>query len=138
MADNAILVVDDDDEICRLYTVIFEAAGLPTRCVTTRAAAVATDYPRPACVVLDWELPDGSGLEVARALRRRWGATLPIILVTGASLPTEQVRAVDVLGFLPKPFETNEIIHLVRQAMSAARPRPSGTSSRWQSRSRAG
>jgi DNA-binding response OmpR family regulator len=120
--NRAVLVVDDDGEIRSMYVSIFEAAGLSVRCVSTRAEAIAARR-RPACVVLDWELPDGSGREVAQALHRRWGAALPIILVTGASLQAEDLAAADPTRFLAKPFEPDEVLQAVRDAINRSRPR---------------
>jgi len=120
--DKAVLVVDDDGDICDLYAAIFQAAGLSVRCVTTRAGAIAAGR-RPACVVLDWELPDGCGREVAQALHRRWGPALPIILVTGAALQTADVAAADATRLLGKPFEPDEVVRAVRDAVDRSRPR---------------
>lgn len=122
MPNNAVLVVDDDGEICKLYASMFEAAGLSVHCVTSQAEAVA-DERRPACVVLDWELPDGCGRDVARALHHRWGASLPIILVTGAPLRVEDVAAADATRLLSKPFEADEVIDAVRGAVNRPRAR---------------
>lgn len=120
MSNNAVLVVDDDGELGYLYTTMFEAVGLTVRCVTTCAEAMA-DCQRPGCVVLDWELPDGSGREVAEALHQRWGTTLPIIVVTGASPPKEDVAAAGAVLWVGKPFEPDSLIRAVRSLL--ARPR---------------
>ena len=120
MSTVGVLVVDDDGEICDLYSSILQSVGLPVRCVTTRAEAVAAND-RPACVILDWELPDGSGLDVALALHRRWGRDLPIILVTGASLRSEDVTAAGVTDWLSKPFEMDEVVRTVRAVVDHAR-----------------
>ncbi len=122
MPNDAVLVVEDDDEICELYASMFEAVGLSVCCVTSQAEAVA-HRSRPSCVVLDWELPDGCGRDVARALHRRWGASLPIILVTGAPLRGEDVAGADVTRCLSKPFEADEVIEAVRGAVSGPRVR---------------
>lgn len=122
MPNKAVLVVDDDGDICDLYALMFETAGLSVRCVATGAEAVA-DERRPACVVLDWELPDGCGRDVAQALRDRWGSSLPIILITGAPLRMEDVAAADAKRCIGKPFEPDEVIQAVRDAVGRARPR---------------
>lgn len=122
MPNRAVLVVDDDGEICHMYVSIFEAAGLSVRCATTRAEAVASSG-RPACVVLDWELPDGSGWEVAQALHRRWGQSLPIILVTGASLRSEDLAAASAMRWLSKPFDPAEVLQAVQDAVDHHQPR---------------
>lgn len=122
MADNVVLVVDDDVDLCAMYRSIFETAGLSVSCVSTRTDAIAAEG-RPACVILDWELPDGCGRDVARALRRRWGSTLPIILVTGAALRTEDVATANARSYLTKPFELDEVLQAVRDAVRRAGPR---------------
>jgi CheY-like chemotaxis protein len=120
--NRAVLVVDDDGEICHMYTSLFEAAGLPVRCATTRAEALASNG-QPACVVLDWELPDARGWEVAQDLHRRWGPALPIILVTGASLRAEDLAAAAATRWLSKPFDPVEILQAVQDAVDHVQER---------------
>lgn len=122
MDDDAVLVVEDDGDIRSIYVSAFGAAGLDVHEVATQAEAVASEG-RPSCVVLDWNLPDGSGLDVAQALHQRWGAALPIVLVTGAALGPQDVAATGAVSWLTKPFDVEEVIQTVRRAMRRRRRR---------------
>ncbi|HLH74039.1 MAG TPA: response regulator [Chloroflexota bacterium] len=130
MAGKVVLVVEDDGEVRELYRLAFEAAGLKVWEVGSRLEAIAVRH-RPSCVILDWNLPDGNGLDIAQALRRRWGATLPIILVTGADVKSQDVSATGAIRFFSKPFNLDEIIGTVegtinhrRRRVSSAPPAP--------------
>jgi two-component system KDP operon response regulator KdpE len=100
------------------YQVVTAATG-------AGVAALATRF-EPHLVLLDVGLPDTSGVQVLRNLRR-WNARVPVVMVTANRTP-EIVR--DVLaeggnGYLLKPFEPNDLIDRVRRALSPS-PRTGG------------
>jgi DNA-binding NtrC family response regulator len=71
--------------------------------------------------VLDYKLPDGSGLDVAERIRSKWGAA-PIILISGydpsvVALRAEQLR---ITEFLQKPFSQEAICEAVKKAIDSA------------------
>lgn len=61
-------------------------------------------------IILDWNLPDGEGIEVCRWYRARGGAT-PILMLTGRDLVQNKVDCFDagVDDYLTKPFELLEL-----------------------------
>ncbi|HUX85738.1 MAG TPA: response regulator [Chloroflexota bacterium] len=126
IAGKAVLVVEDDGEIRDLYRFAFEAAGLKVREVGTRAEAVAARQ-RPACVILDWNLPDGSGLDVAQALHQRWGAALPIILVTSSDVGPREFAASGAVCLFSKPFDLNEVVGTIEGTVARRQRRPTPT-----------
>ena len=70
--------------------------------------------------VMDYKLPDGSGLDVAERIRSKWGAT-PIILISGydpsaVALRAEKLRISD---FLEKPFSREIICNAVKKAIGS-------------------
>ena len=114
-----ILVVDDDPGAAEAISALLEGAGLATRRAHSGedALAVARER-RPQMVLLDVRLPGVSGYEVLRALRDRFGESLPIMFISG-----ERVEAFDrVAGlqlgaddYLVKPFAPDELIARVRR-----------------------
>jgi len=118
--DGEVLVVEDDDEIRSLYSAMLEEAGLPFRCAPTSAAALGGSA-RPLCVILDWELPDGSGLDVARALHRRWGRSLPIIVITGTPLQAQDIRAARAARYFRKPFDPQDVLQNLSEIIARSR-----------------
>jgi FixJ family two-component response regulator len=72
----------------------------------------------PACLVLDIELPDLSGLELARELN----AALPIIFITGHGDIAMGVGAMKAgaTDFLPKPVSDTDLLRAIDQALACA------------------
>ena len=73
----------------------------------------------PACLVLDVRLPGMSGLDLQKELVKR-GSQLPIIFVTGhAEADTaEEVLKLGAVGFLEKPFPTQELLDNIQKAVA--------------------
>jgi DNA-binding NtrC family response regulator len=67
--------------------------------------------------VLDYKMPDGSGLDVAERIRSKWGAGT-IILVSGYDTKPIALRAekLDISDFLEKPFSRESICRVVKTA----------------------
>lgn len=72
-------------------------------------------------VLLDIGLPDGSGLDVCRQVRRR--SNVPIILVTAADAPQQKVAALELGAddYLTKPFHTGELVARIRAVLRRTR-----------------
>jgi DNA-binding response OmpR family regulator len=106
-----VLLIEDDDairaivgEVCRRdgYDVIEASAGRPGV-----QSAVAGE---PDIVVLDWVLPDISGIEVCRELRRQ-GVSCPIIMLTARASKVDIVVGLEVGAddYITKPFDAREL-----------------------------
>ena len=83
-------------------------------------ALVAVEQKSFDVYVVDYKLPDGSGLDVAERIRSKWGAT-PIILISGydpsaVALRAEKLRVSD---FLEKPFSREIICNAVKKAIGS-------------------
>jgi DNA-binding NarL/FixJ family response regulator len=127
-----VLVVDDDPLVVELVRLSLSEAGHSTCCVTTGtdAMTVAARLALGAAVV-DVNLPDRSGYEVCRELRRLYGPCLPIVFVSG-----DRMEAYDRIGglllgaddYLVKPFDPRELVArletLIRRARAAHGERP--------------
>ena len=78
-----ILLVEDDAAMMSLLREVCQMQNYDAREASTgRAALELTASERPDLVLLDWELPDISGIEVCRELRRS-GVFVPILMLTG-------------------------------------------------------
>ncbi|MEU2894867.1 response regulator [Streptomyces sp. NPDC001273] len=104
-----VLVVDDDLRVARVNAAYvgkvpgFHVAGRAHSAAETLAALEAP--PRPDLVLMDHYLPDGTGLEIVREMRRR-GHQTDVIMVTAAR-DVETVQAAmrqGALQYLVKPF----------------------------------
>lgn len=106
------LLVDDDAltlELHRNYVDRLEGFIVAGECTGARAALSAVlDKPGPGAfdlVLLDMTMPDGSGLDVLRALRSR-SAVVDVIAITGVreAETVRQMAALGVFHYLVKPF----------------------------------
>jgi two-component system phosphate regulon response regulator PhoB len=114
MASKQILIVEDERPIREMIAFGLKRAGFDVReaedCRTARAALADK---RPDLVLLDWMLPDMSGLELARALKRdRETRELPIILLTARAEETDKVAGLDggADDYVTKPFSPRELL----------------------------
>ena len=88
------------------------AARLRTHPVFVRAGFQShTDFENAACVILDINLQDGSGIELRQGLKAD-GVSVPVIYITGNDNPTvrEAALASGCIAFLAKPFSVHELI----------------------------
>jgi FixJ family two-component response regulator len=122
MTDSAslVFVVDDDDSVCGALARLIRSAGYRVETVGS-ARSFLDRMPVdacPACLVLDIELPDLSGLELARELN----AALPIIFITGHGDIAMGVGAMKAgaTDFLPKPVSDTDLLRAIDQALACA------------------
>jgi len=123
------LVVDDDEGMLGLLERLLGAAGLEVTTAASGEDALASALAeRPDVVTLDVNLPGLSGYEVCRALREAYGASLPILFLSGSRTESFDRVAGLLLGaddYLTKPFAPDELLArvrgLVRRSAPAAR-----------------
>jgi len=100
----AILIVDDHDGFRAFARVMLEADGFTvTEAATGAEATEAARMARPGLVLLDIQLPDFDGFEVARRLAGQAGG--PVIVLTStreASDYGSRITSSPAAGFLPK------------------------------------
>jgi FixJ family two-component response regulator len=122
MTDSAslVFVVDDDDSVCRALARLIRSAGY--RVETFGSARAFLDRMPvdacPACLVLDIQLPEVSGLELAREL----DTALPIIFITGHGDIAMGVGAMKAgaTDFLSKPVSDTDLLGAIAQALERA------------------
>jgi DNA-binding response OmpR family regulator len=111
-----LLVVDDSSELVDLLVRSFASEGheLRTARDLDSARQALTDFV-PEVVVLDVELPDGSGVDFCRELRDA-GRIWPVLLLTAHGAVHERVAGLDAGAddFLTKPFAVAELRARVR------------------------
>src|SRR5437763_12311855 len=90
-----VLVVDDHELNLKLLERLLELEGHEVRAADSLAAAErALAEEEPAMIVLDLNLPDGSGLELMRKLKAEpRTASIPIVACTAAVMPSDEGRA---------------------------------------------
>jgi DNA-binding NtrC family response regulator len=120
---NAILVVDDDEDIREVLTDRLQSLGY--RVVTAATGREGLDLLEregPQLVLLDIEMPGMNGLEVLKEIRKREYDTT-VIMITAYGTIERAVRAMKegAYDFLPKPFEADHVALIVNKALERER-----------------
>jgi two-component system, OmpR family, KDP operon response regulator KdpE len=122
VSDGArVLVVDDEPQILRGLRVVLRNAGFQVDVAATKAEALDALAARPPdAMVLDLVLPDGSGVDVCRDVRR-WSG-LPVIVLSAVGDEREKVRALDAGAddYVTKPFGSDELTARLRAVLRRA------------------
>jgi DNA-binding response OmpR family regulator len=112
-----ILVVDDHAPTQQLLRQRLEGDGHSVQVAGScaEAAAAAAGKRAPDVIVLDVMLPDGSGVELCRALRAD-GVATPVLLLTARGDVRDRVTGLDAGAddYMPKPFAVSELLSRVR------------------------
>ncbi len=121
-ADIRILVVEDDPAVAEALVEGIGRDGYQVHHEPTAAGAVA--YVRaqhPQMVVLDVRLPDGSGFDVCRELRRA-GFRLPILMLTVQADEVDQVIGLEAGAddYVTKPYRLRELLARIRALLRRA------------------
>ena len=121
MSIPKILVVDDDNDVCRIvrWMLAGEQYQIQTGQSVTEALRAIEQKPFDA-YVLDYKLPDGSGLDIAERIRSK-GSEAPIILIScdNASSVVSRAEKFRIFDFLQKPFSRETICNAVKKAIGS-------------------
>jgi FixJ family two-component response regulator len=124
MSDAApiVFVIDDDASVRKALGRLLKAVGF--RAETFASAEEFLEHPLPdvpACVILDVNMPGLNGLDLQRALVEG-GAGLPVVFLTGHGDIPMTVRAMKAgaVDFLRKPFDDQDLLAAVRQALAGS------------------
>lgn len=110
---SAIAIVEDDDNIRRFLARVLTESGFDvTAFEDGRKLVSALAQRRFALVVLDWELPDISGIEIVRLMRGALNIRTPVLFVTHRDTEADVVLALGAGAddFLSKPVRSLELI----------------------------
>jgi two-component system cell cycle response regulator DivK len=118
VADELILIVDDNDKNLRLVRDVLRFAGFRTLEAVTGGDGVATAIEqRPDVILMDIRLPDMDGTEAARLLKDEpRTAHIPIVALTSLAMKgdREWFLASGFDGYLEKPISVRELPSQVR------------------------
>jgi FixJ family two-component response regulator len=124
---EAVHIVDDDDAILAGLSDLLESAGLRTRQYLSAEKFLESWNPRFAgCLVLDVRLPGMSGIELQGYLAQN-GVAFPVIIMTAhGDMPmVRKALKAGAVEFLIKPFQDEELLDAVQQALAQDRTRRS-------------
>lgn len=116
-----VLVVEDEDAIREMLSLVLEQAGFAAVGAADAAQGLALASEKtPDLILLDWMLPGMSGVEWARRLKRdEVFGEIPIILLTARGEEEDKVRGLDVGAddYITKPFSPRELIARIRAVL---------------------
>ena len=118
-----ILIVEDDPAIVELIKYHLEKEGHATLLAQDgRAALEAFDMHRPDLVLLDLMLPELSGFEVCRRIRK--SSKAPIIMLTAKDQEDDRVRGFELGAddYVTKPFSPRELLARINAVLRRSRP----------------
>ena len=115
---NLVLVVDDDMGVLKGVQRLLRAHEYePILFSSAEAFKNHTDFETAACVILDINLNDGSGIELRQGLKVA-GISVPVIYMTGNEDPAVRMAALDsgCIAFLTKPFSVQALMEPLKKA----------------------
>ena len=114
MADTRVLVVEDEQPIRDLIAFGLRRAGFDARLAgDCQAARASIADRRPGLVLVDWMLPDMSGLELIRQLRKDPNTRdIPVIMLTARADESDKVTGLGggADDYMTKPFSARELV----------------------------
>ena len=124
MSSGHILVVEDEQAIRQMIVFNLSRAGFEVSeagdSATARSLIADT---QPDLVLVDWMLPDSSGLELTRRLRREESSReLPIIMLTAKAEERDKVAGLEggADDYITKPFSPRELLARINALLRRA------------------
>jgi diguanylate cyclase (GGDEF)-like protein len=116
---GTVLVVDDDENVRQSLIDVMATAGIKGVGAAGRAEALAAQLrSEPSVVVVDYRLPDCSGIDLARELKEH-DPEVPVLLLTGyASLDTAVAAVGQLDAYLIKPVAPHLFLQTIRNALA--------------------
>src|SRR5215208_2034316 len=118
---RTVLLVEDEEAITAPLREALEREGFETRVARTAGDALAAAREEePDVVLLDVMLPDGSGFDVCRELRR--DSKVPIIMVTARGDEADRIVGLELGAddYVTKPFSAREVAARIRAVLRRA------------------
>jgi two-component system phosphate regulon response regulator PhoB len=123
---TTILIVEDEPSIIELVTFTLKEAGWNTFAVSTAAEAWEFIQRRsPQLVLLDWMLPDQSGLRLLSKIRSdRQLQEMAIIMLTAKSMEEDKIAGLDngADDYITKPFSPRELTSRIKALLRRKSP----------------
>lgn len=121
MSEAKILIVEDEPAIKDMIAITLDLAGFDSIAAeSAHQAHVAVVDSKPDLILLDWMLPGGSGIELARRLKREeLTEGIPIIMLTAKASEDNKVQGLNagVDDYVTKPFSPRELVARIKAVL---------------------
>lgn len=125
-----VLVVEDEEALSDLLSYNLEKEGFDVAtCMDGDDALIMVDEEHPDLVLLDWMLPNVSGIEICRQLRARIETKdVPVIMLTARGEEDDRVRGLDLGAddYITKPFSMSELVARMKAILRRTNPMVAG------------
>lgn len=122
-----ILIVDDETDLVRLVAYNLQRAGFETvEAYTGQQALQRLEGFVPDILILDWMLPDGSGIKLTKKLRSNpQTENIPIIMLTARSSEEDRISGFEAGAddYVVKPFSPKELVLRVKAMLARVKPK---------------
>jgi two-component system phosphate regulon response regulator PhoB len=111
-----VLVVEDDEDVGKVFSIALEHAGFRVSVANSVVSALGfVSHQLPDAIVLDLLLPDMSGLDLLRYVRKEFKRHVPMIVVSGATggFQANQAKDIGADAFLGKPISVEDLVRAV-------------------------
>jgi two-component system, LuxR family, response regulator FixJ len=133
-SEATVFIVDDDEAVRDSLGLLLRSVGYRARCYAGAKEFLKAFDPRDyGCLVLDIRMPGMTGLELQKHLTEI-GCNIPIVFITGHGdipMAVEAVRQ-GAVDFLQKPFQDQELVDRISDAMKQAAAQREGELERLQ------
>ncbi|BDM65365.1 DNA-binding response regulator [Shewanella sp. NFH-SH190041] len=121
-----ILIVEDESAIREMLSLMLAQQGFNvSEAGDVAEAKVVVSEPYPDLILLDWMLPGGSGIGLAKHFRQHeLTRHIPLIMLTARGEEEDKVRALDVGAddYITKPFSNKELIARIKAVLRRSAP----------------
>ena len=121
-----VLVVDDEAPIREMLVFVLEQNGFQAIEAEDYDSAIAAMVePYPDMVLLDWMLPGGSGIQIAKQFKQsEYTRQIPIIMLTARGEEEDKVRGLEVGAddYVTKPFSPKELMARIKAGIRRVSP----------------
>lgn len=125
-----VLVVEDEEAISNLLAYNLEKEGFSVSISADGdEALLAVEERRPDLVLMDWMLPNVSGIELCRRLRSRMETReIPVIMLTARGEEEDRIRGLEIGAddYVTKPFSMSELVARMRAVLRRTAPALAG------------
>jgi len=120
-AKPLILIIEDEHDLITLLTYNLEKEGFRVISADDAAGGMAkAEKERPDLILLDWMLPDLTGLELCRQMRKsNLLSKTPVIMLTARGEEVDRIRGLNAGAddYVPKPFSPGELVARIRAVL---------------------
>ena len=121
-----VLLVEDEKSIITLIKYNLEKEGFKVFCAETGEEALKIIKEKTLdVVILDWMLPDFSGIEVCRQIKKdKKLKNIPVLILTAKGEPDDKIKGLEVGAddYVTKPFNNKELLLRIKSLIKRSKP----------------